>query len=365
MSSEEIAVKLSQVRELINKKQVEGILISKRDVFSWLTAGKKNYVSKATDSGFADLLVTKDNVYCVANQIEMPRLEQEELKELDFEPIHYDWWKNEKIDAIKKIIPGLNIASDSNNQFLNVYEELKRLRYSLLPQEVERFREVGYLSAKAIEDTCFELHKGITENEVAALISQKAIKNGVEAEVTLVAFDERIFNFRHPISTEKRLDKYAMLVICGQKYGLVANVTRLVHLGEVPEVLKDKYNSLTIIEGKMLLATKLGEKVSNIFEKSVKAYELQGYNDEWKFHHQGGAAGYAGREYLAIPDSVEIVQNNQAFAWNPSISGVKLEDTIIVSDDKIEIITQTKDFPLVNVLLDDGRKILRPDILVL
>jgi len=47
------------------------------------------------------------------------------------------------------------------------------------------------------------------------------------------------------------------------------------------------------------------------------------------------------------------VQPCQAFAWNPSIRGSKVEDTIIAFDDHIEVLTATPDFPNISVEIDD------------
>ena len=37
--------------------------------------------------------------------------------------------------------------------------------------------------------------------------------------------------------------------------------------------------------------------------------------------------------------------NNQAFAWNPSIRGGKVEDTVILRDGVIENLTSTPELP--------------------
>ena len=58
--------------------------------------------------------------------------------------------------------------------------------------------------------------------------------------VNLIATDERIFNFRHPLPTHKRLERYAMLVLCGRQRGLVCSITRLVHFGRLPDDLRRK-----------------------------------------------------------------------------------------------------------------------------
>ena len=62
---------------------------------------------------------------------------------------------------------------------------------------------------------------GMTEYELAARLSFEAQVRAAQPIVVLVATDERIFNFRHPLPTAKRLDRYAMLIICGRRHGLV------------------------------------------------------------------------------------------------------------------------------------------------
>jgi len=101
-----------------------------------------------------------------------------------------------------------------------------------------------------------------------------------------------------------------------------------------------------------------------MFQTIQKAYADAGYPDQWKLHHQGGSAGYNGREAFADPDSKVTVRPNQAFAWNPSITGVKSEDTILATDKGIEFLTTiSKDWPTVTAHFQN-KEIRRPDILV-
>ena len=58
-----------------------------------------------------------------------------------------------------------------------------------------------------------------------------------------------------------------------------------------------------------------------------------------------------------------VVKENQAFAWNPTITGVKVEDTIISYKDKIEVITISDDWPMIEVSLN-GKVYSQPDILI-
>ena len=48
------------------------------------------------------------------------------------------------------------------------------------------------------------------------------------------------------------------------------------------------------------------------------------------------------------------VQNNQAFAWNPSIRGGKAEDTVILHDGVIENLTSTPELPVLSDAIVEG-----------
>jgi antitoxin VapB len=200
----------------------------------------------------------------------------------------------------------------------------------------------------------------MSENQIAGLIAEHAYANDVVPIVVLVASDERIYNFRHPLPTPKRLERYAMLIVCGRRWGLVGSATRLIHFGKLPEELRRKADACAAVDAAFINATRPGATLGEVFLSGMRAYAAQGYANEWMLHHQGGLAGYQTREVLAIPSSSEAIGGIQAFAWNPSITGVKSEDTILVSDGRTEIITQVDTWPSVEF---DGVK--RPDILTL
>ena len=73
-------------------------------------------------------------------------------------------------------------------------------------------------------------------------------------------------------------------------------------------------------------------------------------------------AEYAPREIIATSALTESILIGQAFAWNPSITGVKSEDTILVGEHTNEILTEMTDWPTIDIQIGD-QIIRRPAIL--
>jgi antitoxin VapB len=99
-----------------------------------------------------------------------------------------------------------------------------------------------------------------------------------------------------------------MLILCGRQYGLVCSLTRLIHFGPLPEELKGKALAVAKIVAPMITATKPGIVMNRILKVGQKEYELTGFKDEWRKHHQGGPAGYSPREII-INEKTDTLQS--------------------------------------------------------
>ena len=62
---------------------------------------------------------------------------------------------------------------------------------------------------------------------------------------------------------------------------------------------------------------------------------------------------------MATPGSKVVIQPRNAMAWNPSLPGAKIEDTVVVSDQGLEILTVDPRWPTFQL---EGRA--RPELLV-
>ena len=131
-----------------------------------------------------------------------------------------------------------------------------------------------------------------------------------------------------------------MLVVCAERGGLYANVTRFVHFVEPDPEIQERFEGCESILRRMREeATRPGRTLADALHDCRRFYAEAGFPDEWKLHHQGGMTGYATREVVATPETHEQIELNQAFAWNPSITGAKAEETFVLTKEGGQVIS--------------------------
>ena len=358
----EFSQKQTRIKELIEKHKLDGLLLQRASSFAWATCGAAAYINTASSFGEASLLVTPNHHYLITNTIEAPRIELEEkLKYQGWDFTISHWYQNENMVA--KLTKGMKIGADSFYPgATDLRNEVARLRANLTQEEGVRYRVLGRLCAEAMDIAIRSTKPGETEHQIAARLDYESRTRGIQPIVNLIATDDRVFAYRHPLPTFKPLERYAMLVLCGRRWGLVCSITRLVYFGVLPDDLRRKAEATASVDASLIAATRPGVNLSQVFQRGTEAYAANGYANEWKLHHQGGPAGYEPREYVVTPTTKDQVILGQTYAWNPSITGTKSEDTIQVGGQENEVMTATPGWPMIEV--EVGGKIYpRPAIL--
>jgi len=358
----EFQTKQNTIITFMADHQVDALLLNKVSSFAWATCGASSFINRAVTDGAASLLITPKNRYLITSTIEGPRLSREEkLVDQGWELVTAPWYESNNLAA--ELSKGYRLGADGIVAgAIDLSAQISRLRSVLLLVEMERFRELGRLCAEAMEEAIRLVRPGQSEYEIAAHLSEASERRGVQAIVNLIATDERVFNFRHPLPTDKKMERYAMLVLCGRRWGLVCSVTRLVHFGRISEELKHKQQAVAQIDATFIANTRPGHSLGQIFDLATEAYKQSGFANEWKLHHQGGPAGYEPREIVATPGSTDQVAIGQVYAWNPSITGTKSEDTILIAETGNQILSEIPGWPTVVVEINQ-QEIKRPIIL--
>ena len=107
----ETELKLAQLRAVLAERNLDGALLKRSGNFAWLTSGAASYVNTAADTGAASVLVTPDASYVITNNIEAPRLEQEEeLAALGFRIVAAPWYQSNL--AAEKLLGALRLGAD-------------------------------------------------------------------------------------------------------------------------------------------------------------------------------------------------------------------------------------------------------------
>lgn len=385
MSEGELArVRVALVQAFLQDNKYDGILLSRVDNLAMASGGRRNYVNIMGETGVFSLFITRDgNVYCIANSIEAPRAMEEELAGYGMELRTFLWFEGSAAAVVSKGFSG-NLVSDDGSLGKNVNGDLALIRSLLTPDELEKYRRLGRLSAEAMTATLQAIEPGMPERAIAARLVAEGEKRGCLVPVSLIAADERIARFRHPLPTEAPLLEgsmaevsvkgYVMVVGCFQREGLVASLTRFKRVGALPAGIENAYARVAGVDALMQEATEPGRTLGDVFAACQQGYVTLGFpQNEWHNHHQGGTTGYGARTAKGIPGEPFPILGGewsarvkaltgiettfgQAFAWNPSAVGVKSEDTfILTADGSKEIVTSTPSLPAVDLAKVLGR----------
>ena len=345
---------LEKIVKWLGTTSYEGVVLGRRDNFKWITEENANAVVTNGEVGIAFLVIEKSGkVKMIADSSDCPRM-SEEQNALGAECILAPWY--ETLDGfLADCCRGKKYASDTGiSDTVYVQGELVDLRMQLSQKELERYREIGQECARIVERVAKDARPGQTENEVAAMLKCRCIEKGVGPDCVLVGSDDRILKYRHPVPTDKKIEKSLMVVLGGEKYGLNISMTRIVSYGKPDKEIAARMKKTQYIFASMQNMMEDGMAYSEYFRKVQKLYDEAGWPDEWKMHHQGGPTGYGCREFVVTPDTKGALREGQAYAWNPTILGTKCEETTYLKDGRVEILTRTKDWPCTVVETEYG-----------
>lgn len=333
--------------------------------FAWLTGGS-NVVDRDSPIGVAAAGYTREDGFVVlTNNIEAARLVDEELPAA-FAVETHQWYGSSIEEAIvdRSPTPAATDISIDAEGFNRV--DGATLRQPLTEADISAYEDLGLEAATAVEMICAELQPADTEHEVASGLRIALASQGINAPVVLVGGADRAQSYRHYMPTTAELGDYALVSVTAERGGLYTSLTRTVAFDE-PEWLADRHEAAARVETTALAATQRAAAAdgtaADVFGAIQDAYDVVGYPDEWKHHHQGGAAGFDGREWIATPSLAEPVHAPMAYAWNPTIQGTKSEGTVLVTEESIDPVTLTNSWPTIGVTsIDEETTIERPAI---
>jgi antitoxin VapB len=367
---DEAAQKVARVQAYLKSHRLGGALITRVDNFSWVTAGAAdNHIVITSETGAASLLILDDGRrFAVASNSEMPRLLAEDLQGLGYQPLEYKWYEDKiqpdrKLALIRGAAGERRIGTDVPYAgFADIAAGIQQLRYSLTDTEIRKYRWLGRESTEAVIAVARRIRPGVTEREMEAMASDELMRRGIRPTVLLMGADDRVLRFRHAVPTGRKLEHYAMINVCARRWGLVISTCRFVHFGPAPADLQRRFRVSAEMTARYLAASKPGATAGDILAQARGWYRELGFDGELELHHQGGAIGYAERDWVAVPGSRETIHDREAVAWNPIVQGALSFDTFLISGGTVENLDEVPDWPMLKVTVN-GREVHLPALL--
>ncbi|MFZ0663376.1 MAG: M24 family metallopeptidase [Acidobacteriaceae bacterium] len=348
----EISEKLKRIEGLLDHSAAGALLLSRHGNIAWITAGQvEARVPQGVETAVCSLLLTRDgHRYYLAPNNEGSRLADEEFAGLGYEAVLYPWHES-PANRLHELLGDTALLSDTAHPGAKLVS-LVDLQTPLLPGEIDRFRTLSRETAAATVEVLESLTPGVSEHEMAARTAAALLTRGITPTVLLMGVDQRIHRYKHAVPRTGVLQHYGMVNLCARRSGLVVSITRFVHFGTAPAELAAAFEAAARIHAHILHATREGAVSSEIFAAAQRAYAEAGAADEIERHHQGGSCGYAERDWIITPHGTERVATPQAFAYNPSLRGAKAEDTVVVANGKLEVLTATPQLPVIETAVD-------------
>ena len=358
-------MKLNRLDTYLKDHDIEAIWFARPDSFEWLVGGD-NSVNRSSDIGAAAAGYDGSSISVVTSNIEADRLCDEELP-TDTTISVFNWYEESLPEAVanrsrKPIAADFDVPGSEA-------VDVTTLRQPLTDDDIETYRTLSEDVTSIVETVCRSITPDDTEQEIAARLVEAFVRDGIVAPVVLVGGEDRATKYRHFVPTQAKVGGYALVSVSARRDGLYTSCTRTV-ANHAPMSLFERHQAAMHVETTAIAATQRigldGGTAADVFAVIRSAYESVGFPDEWTRHHQGGAAGYASREWVGSPTLDVPVRLPMAYVWNPTIQGAKSEGTILVTDDSVEILTQTDEWPQEVVEAEEyGIDLLRPKILKL
>lgn len=338
--------KEQRVRAFLSREGLDALVLGCQDNFAWITTGGDSYVVATDSMGSAYVVITQDRKWLVSHAMDGQRLIEEQAPDQGYELVTLYWHQGDPQSRVLELTEGMKVGADFTLPGAVPYDqEIVDLHYPLTDLELERYHWIGAKVNEILTRVARELRPGVTEREVAAQLLREYTLTGMAIDVLIVGFDERIRRYRHPMPGDGVLQRYALLHPAARRWGLHANVTRLVHFGEPPAEIARAINATATVGARVAGLMAPGVRFADILTEQKRLYAQLGYPDEWNYHFQGGITGYVLADPVRCLDPEARLVARQAYDYFITITGAKYEECLLLTDGGSETVSLGEGWP--------------------
>jgi antitoxin VapB len=359
---------VERVRGLMRDMELAGVVLTRPGAVSWASGAINRPVDRTAAEDTVWLAIGEEAVTVITTSVEYDRVLAELLPD-DAGLLAVPWWDpSAMVAAAEQALgaPGARIGADGHPGFgVDLDHALRTLRLALSPAEQVELRALAADAAAAVENALRRWRPGVLDTEVAADIVAQVEAGGGDAPVVLVGADQRVRRYRHPVALGAETHGLVMAVLVARRHGLHVALTRYAAAEPTPELEAD-LAVVRQIHRAALEAARPGATYGDLYGRLDDAYRAAGHTNAWEQHYQGGPIGYGQREFEIAPCQSDSpwwsvpIEVGTAIAINPSLpGGAKDEDTFLVTEYGLELITTTGEWPNADGSLPHRPAILR------
>jgi Xaa-Pro dipeptidase len=352
ITKDERTQRIENARRLMHENNIDAMLIEGGTSLVYFT-GIQWWRSERL---FATILTQKGEPFYIS-----PKFEEGRAQEQTGNAKIYTWQEDENpytilLDALKQNnLTTSNFGMEESTRFF-VAESLHNAAPSLhvvnanavtagcrsvkSAHEVELMQIANDITLAVFRSAFKSLKEGMTQNELADIISKRHSEFGVEGGA--LALIGKGSAYPHGVREEIRLKEGDIVLLDGgcSVEGYESDVTRTSVFGKPNEKQKAIWNLVRKAQDAGLAAAKPGVPAEQIDAAARKVITDGGYGPGFKYftHRLGHGIGMDGHEwYYLVPGSKRPVQSGNMFSNEPGIYipgefGIRLEDEMLITE---------------------------------
>ena len=346
--------RVEKLIEIIKKNSLDGLFL--------ITDPNIRYISGFTGSD-SYVLVTQNKNYFITDS---RYTEQAEVQCKDFDVIRWGKPCKSLIETLKDLADKEGLKKVGfEKEYVNygLYEELSKglpsielvptsslveeLRYIKDQEEIDNIRKAASFADEAFDKILKLIKVGMTEKELGLELEYQMRKAGADG----ISFDTIFISGKktslpHGQPSEKKIEYGDFITmdfgaLCN---GYCSDITRTIVVGEVSEEQKKIYDIVKLAQKTGLETIKAGLVGKDV---DAKVREAMGEYNQYFGHGLGHGLGLVIHEQPFMSANCDrVLEENCVVTVEPGIyipnwGGVRIEDTVVVKNDGVEILTHS------------------------